>query len=89
MASEGERPFTHTAKLGIIELLQITAAEERQLSFLISDTEKRRRELERRRASGVIPRDRWLAANTASRERPWTVDGVSRSTWYRRKQNRC
>jgi len=29
------------------------------------------------------PRQQWLAEHTTSRQRPWTVLGISRSTWYR------
>ena len=41
----------------------------------------------KRVAAGGQGRDAYLAANTASRERPWTALGISRSTWYRRGLN--
>lgn len=51
---------------------------------------KRRRERDRqrkeqqRRASGAIPRKLYEAAATRNAE-PWTIEGVSRATWYRRR----
>jgi hypothetical protein len=37
-----------------------------------------------RRAAGAVPRADWLAANSASRNKPWEAEGISRRTFYRR-----
>jgi hypothetical protein len=74
-------------KTSLIEMLQITPAEERHMKALISDGEKDRREVvrqrEQRRAAGMIERAEY-EANAAARARPWEAAGISRATWYRR-----
>jgi hypothetical protein len=51
-------------------------------------TRKRRTETERERCRkvGVRPRAEYLA-NSLSRTRPWEAEGISRSTWERRRRN--
>jgi hypothetical protein len=45
---------------------------------------RQKRETNRRRAKGMVPRDEYLAAHATSREKPWDAHGYSRATWYRR-----
>ena len=82
----------------IAKMLRVTEAERTTLKFTtigcfdVSKAERKRRRKERRRlaeqrrrrAKGAIPRNQYLA-NSISRQQPWTVEGVSRPTWYRRK----
>ena len=75
--------YTYRANT-LIEQLQITPDEERHMTRLISDGEKYRREMERRRAAGVQERKAWLAEHRLSQDQPWRAEGVSRATWYRR-----
>ena len=46
---------------------------------------KRARKLSRRRAKGSMPREAYLA-NSLARKRPWEIEGISRATWYRRRE---
>ncbi len=39
-----------------------------------------------RRRNGAIPRDQWLAQNSANRNKPWKADGISKATYYRDKK---
>lgn len=48
-------------------------------------TKDRARKWRARRAARKQPREVYLAANSISRQKPWTVKGVSRATWYRRQ----
>jgi hypothetical protein len=74
-------------KQTIIEQLRITPEEERRMTRLISDAEKRRRDREAWRAAHTgRTREEWLAGNGASRAKPWEAEGISRATWYRRRQ---
>jgi hypothetical protein len=43
----------------------------------------RKREQERRAAKGAKPRAEYVASSLASAQ-PWTAEGISRRTWYRR-----
>ena len=45
----------------------------------------RARALAKRAACGAIPRAKYLA-NSLSRARPWEAEGISRSTWERRRK---
>ena len=59
----------------LIDLFSITSDEERHLRTIISQAEKYRRLVERRRSAGVNPRvDR--------SDKPWEKQGIPRSTWY-------
>jgi hypothetical protein len=55
-------------------------------------TQKRRRQRDRdrkrrkREAAGRTRRAEWEAANWMSRLQPWKAEGISRSTWYRRRK---
>jgi hypothetical protein len=44
------------------------------------------RSTERRRKLGAVPREQYLAANTANRDQPWLALGISKPTYYRRKK---
>jgi hypothetical protein len=82
-------PYRYS-KARLIDDLEITRAEERRMLALISDDEKRCRHLQaktdRLRAAGMPQRETWLAQNSAEREKPWEAEGISRATWYRRRQ---
>jgi hypothetical protein len=83
---DGHRTPIYTyRKARMMDMMAITPAEERLMTRLISQTEKRRRETERRRTNGTIERKTWLAENAVSRERPWEAGGISRATWHRRR----
>lgn len=55
--------------------------------------EKRRKEKDRarqaakRRAAGVVPRERYERASV-EKSKPWLAEGISRRTWYRRLASR-
>lgn len=40
----------------------------------------------KRRLRGVEPRRSWLNRHDLSRLKPWETEGISRSTWYRRRR---
>jgi hypothetical protein len=46
---------------------------------------RRLKEQGRRRNKGAVPREQYLA-KSLSRRRPWLAEGISRRTWYRRRQ---
>ena len=52
--------------------------------------QKRLRERDRRRRKRIetkrMTRERWLAAHSSTRDKPWEREGVSRRTWYRRRR---
>jgi hypothetical protein len=56
------------------------------------ERKKRKREKDRiraaikRRARGAISREEWLSGNHLSRSRPWEREGISKATWYRRRE---
>ena len=47
---------------------------------------KQQRDEQRRRDSGQVSRSKYLTVS-ARRERPWEAAGVSRATWYRRREH--
>ena len=49
-------PIYTYSKARLMELLEVTSDDERGMTRLISDPEKRRRETERRRAAGMMER---------------------------------
>jgi hypothetical protein len=51
----------------------------------VRDNRERERKRRERKRQGRLPRQEWLAANTASRDRPWLAMSVSRATYYRIK----
>lgn len=73
----------------LINSLQITSAELEQL-LLSSDDQKREKKLAqdrardemKRRESGAVTRDEYLASSM-SQSKPWEKVGVSRAKWYR------
>ena len=66
----------------LLELFQVTTAEERTLRTIITGDEKKRRNTLRhqaaRRAAGMVLRPDLS-------DRPWEAAGVSRATWFRRR----
>jgi hypothetical protein len=46
---------------------------------------KRARDERRRQRAGAKPRDVWLAASL-TKQKPWQAEGISRRTWFRRRQ---
>lgn len=66
----------------LIELFQITPAEETKLRTIISKDEKYRRKVEKRRAEGIKERTRFGDV------KPWEAEGISRRTWYYRQEQR-
>ena len=60
-------PIYTYGKGRIIDTLEITPDEERHMTRLISDAEKERRRIERRRAAGVIERAQYEARATERR----------------------
>ena len=80
-------PIWTYKKARLIELLEINSEEMRHMTRLIDDDEKRRRDREKWRADHTgQDRAAYLAANGISNDKPWEAEGVSRATWYRRKQ---
>jgi hypothetical protein len=75
----------------IVDLLGITETEMRAcgLRNLVSPEFKREQERqrwhERRAAAGGLSRTEYLD-RSLSRQRPWEAEGVSRATWYRRRE---
>ena len=69
-AGRNRTPIYGYSKLRLIELLEVTPAEQTHMAALISDTEKARRHLEsdrrRRRAAGMVAREAY-EANAAKR----------------------
>lgn len=45
----------------------------------------RQRKINQRRSAGAKPRDQY-EQQSASRAKPWELEGISRATWYRRKR---
>jgi len=80
-------PIWTYKKTRLLELLEINSEEMRHMTRLIDDDEKRRRDREKWRADHTgQDRAAYLAANGISNDKPWEAEGVSRATWYRRKQ---
>jgi len=67
----------------LAEIFHITADEERGLRTIISQGEKYRRKVEKRRAEGMKERTRF------GEVKPWEAEGISRPTWYRRQARPC
>ena len=78
----------HYSGAKIAELLCISDDVSRRLGLeqVFSDVERSRRkaarEKERRLANGAVAREEWLAQNSAAREKPWKLAGLSRTKWY-------
>lgn len=78
----------HYSGATVAELLEISDEVARTLGLeqVFSEDERARRkasrEKERREAAGASSREDWLAANSASREKPWQLAGMSRTKWY-------
>ena len=70
----------------LIERLAITGSEMRHMTRLIDDNEKRRRDREAWQLEHTgLTREEWLAENSLDREQPWNAEGISRATWFRRR----
>jgi hypothetical protein len=52
------------------------------------DKDRARRAIKRAQA-GKPTRDQYLAKNVISRTKPWEAEGISRATWYRRRETGC
>ena len=79
-------PVYTYSKQRLIERLAVTAEEMAHMTRLIDEDEKRRRDRVAWRASHTgQSRPEWLLNNKVEREKPWEAEGMSRSTWYRRR----
>lgn len=63
----------HAHALGLRQVIPAEARNQRR-----ADAER-----DRRAQKGAMPRAEWLAANSASRTRPWEQLGLGRSTYYK------
>ena len=68
-------------KLTTIGCYDVSKAQRRRLR----KQKRRLNDQARRRENGAIPRAQYLA-NSLTRQQPWLVAGISRRTWYRRRQ---
>jgi hypothetical protein len=66
----------------LIEIFKISPTEEREMLTIISQAEKNRRRVEKRRAEGIISRSEYIAKSKES-AKPWDLYGISRGTYYR------
>lgn len=65
-----EFPPLYTFKVSsLIQLLKISDIEQREMKVLVSEQEKKRRLVEKRREKGVIPRDEYRAISFVRRDR--------------------
>ena len=65
-----EYPPLYTFKVSsLIQLLKISEIEQREMKVLISDQEKKRRLIEKRRKKGMIPRDEYRAIAFSRKDR--------------------
>lgn len=68
--------------------LSISPEEERLMGTIMSATESKRRDAlrarEKRAVAGAVTRAEYLE-NALSAAKPWEAEGISRATWYRRK----
>lgn len=73
----------------LINIFSITADEQKNLKTIIDDVEKAERHKDRdtvrRRNAGAVPREEYLD-NALSNTKPWEELGMSRATYYRRKE---
>jgi hypothetical protein len=69
----------------LIELFGITSDEQQHLQTIISNDERVRRQREKRRSSGIQPRDEY-EAQSIERNKPWIAEGISRRWWYERRR---
>lgn len=73
----------------LINQFEITDAEQRQLRTIITPALARERHADRdtvrRRAAGAIEREIY-ESNSLSQLKPWEKEGISRRTWYRRRE---
>ncbi|WP_159718581.1 hypothetical protein [Geminicoccus flavidas] len=81
----------------IVEMLGITENEMRSCGFRhlvtldIRREHDRQRQAKTRRAHGAVPRAEY-EAQALNRIKPWEAEGISRATWYRRREtgpSRC
>lgn len=85
-------PVLYTPKNDtLINQFEITDAEQRQLRTIITPALARERDADRdrarRRAAGAIERELY-ESNSLSRLKPWEQEGISRRTWYRRREKK-
>ena len=73
----------------LIDIFGITDTEQQHLRTIISSDLARQRDTEntrtRRRAAGIVNRSEY-ESNAISKQKPWEAEGISRATWYRRRE---
>jgi hypothetical protein len=62
--------------------VDMSKEERRDYSRILSNGKR----LKKRRTKGMKSRAEYLEANNLSRTKPWVAEGISKATWYRRKQ---
>ena len=70
----------------LLELFEITSDEQRHLRTIIDSNERNRRRAQKRRELGMRERSEY-EANSFAHTRPWEDEGMSRRTWYRRRED--
>ena len=85
---EQERYFYSGARIAEILNVSDALAQKLRLKQIYSETERSRlrmdKEASRRRAKGMVTREKYLASHAVTRTKPWEYFGYSRATWYRR-----
>jgi hypothetical protein len=86
----GDKIQLTAAERSLLRITTIAAWDQTAEQRLVLGKErKRERERERRRkkraAAGCTPREQY-EAGSKERTRPWEADGISKRTWYRRRQ---
>ena len=70
-----------------LEVWQLLPADMNDAEIASYRKERQRKSRERRRRrKGIRPRDEYLA-NSLSQQRPWVAEGISKTTWYRRRRH--
>lgn len=73
----------------LIDIFGISDAEQQHLKTIISSDLARQRDAKRdtvrRRAAGAVPRSQY-ESGSISKIKPWEAEGISRATWYRRRE---
>jgi hypothetical protein len=89
----GEKLQLTAAERSLLRITTIAACDQTaEQSLALRKEHKRERERERRRrkraAAGCTPREQYEARSKA-RTRPWEAVGISKRTWYRRRQKQA
>ena len=77
-----ERTLFHITTIGAFDVSKRERTKRRKARKLIRD---RTRAAKKRAERGVTPRTQY-EANSLSRAKPWTLEGISRRTWERRRR---